>query len=222
LLTPQDPHGTPSVGARLSAARNARGLSLSDAERQTRIARRFLQAMEADQFDVLPAPVYARGFLRNYARFLGLDEKELLAGVSLGEQRPHVLPVVPQRSNPVLWMVAGVAFGAGVLLWVFLGLGVLGSIEGLIDDIDLDGEPAAPTPIVATQTPAPSCDDLEGRESLSAEEQAFFSANCATPTPPGPTPVSDRTSCDEIRGTDYRSDAERSFFLENCLTPAPG
>ena len=220
MPTPPEPHQSPSVGQRLSEARLARGLSLSDAERQTRIARRYLQALEADQFGILPAPVYARGFLRNYARFLGLDDRELMAGLSLSQPPPSVLPVIPQRRNPYVWLVAGAAFGAGLLLWVFLGLGVYQSLEGLIEDIG--GESPQPTPIVTTPGPAFSCADLRGRAALSAEEQEWFSANCVTPTPSEPTAVPGRTSCEEIRGTDYRSEAERDFFLGNCLTPPAG
>lgn len=67
------------LGSWLIRAREARGLTLEDAERDTRISRRYLQALEAEQFDVIPAPVYARGFLRSYSQYLGLDPQELLA-----------------------------------------------------------------------------------------------------------------------------------------------
>ena len=52
------------LGTLLVRAREARGLTIEDAERDTRISRRYLQALESEQFDVIPAPVYARGFLR--------------------------------------------------------------------------------------------------------------------------------------------------------------
>src|SRR5205809_6165744 len=67
------------LGARLVRAREARGLTIEDAERDTRISRRYLQALEAEQFDAIPAPVYARGFLRSYSQYLGLDPQEMLA-----------------------------------------------------------------------------------------------------------------------------------------------
>lgn len=66
------------LGTLLARAREARGLTLEDAERDTRISRRYLQALEAEQFDVIPAPVYARGFLRSYSQYLGLDPQEAL------------------------------------------------------------------------------------------------------------------------------------------------
>ena len=67
------------LGSRLVRAREARGLSLGDAERDTRISRRYLEALEVEQFDVIPAPVYARGFLRSYSQYLGEDPLEMLA-----------------------------------------------------------------------------------------------------------------------------------------------
>ena len=67
------------LGSLLTRAREARGLTLEDAERDTRISRRYLQALEAEQFEVIPAPVYARGFLRSYSQYLGLDPQEALA-----------------------------------------------------------------------------------------------------------------------------------------------
>lgn len=67
------------LGSLLTRTREARGLTLEDAERDTRISRRYLQALEAEQFEVIPAPVYARGFLRSYSQYLGLDPQEALA-----------------------------------------------------------------------------------------------------------------------------------------------
>ncbi len=67
------------IGYRLIRAREARGLTLEDAERDTRISRRYLEALESEQFEVIPAPVYARGFLRSYSQYLGMDPGEMLA-----------------------------------------------------------------------------------------------------------------------------------------------
>ena len=66
------------LGALLIRARETRGLTIEDAERDTRISRRYLQALEAEQFDAIPAPVYARGFLRSYSQYLGLDPQQML------------------------------------------------------------------------------------------------------------------------------------------------
>ena len=64
--------------ASLKAAREARGLSLNDVFNATRVSRITLEALENDDFDRLPPPVYTRNFIRKYAQAVGVDEKPLL------------------------------------------------------------------------------------------------------------------------------------------------
>lgn len=66
------------IGSSLKAAREARKLSLEEVEEETKIRRKYLQALENEQYDVLPGQVYARAFLKNYARFLNLDVEEVM------------------------------------------------------------------------------------------------------------------------------------------------
>jgi hypothetical protein len=61
------------IGRSLRDARRQLGVDLDAAQRATRIRRRYLEAIEEERFELLPAPAYARGFLREYADFLGLD-----------------------------------------------------------------------------------------------------------------------------------------------------
>lgn len=65
-------------GQRLHDARVALDITLDDAERDTRIARRYLDALERDDLDELPAAPYARGFARSYARYLKLDPEAVV------------------------------------------------------------------------------------------------------------------------------------------------
>jgi cytoskeleton protein RodZ len=65
------------IGRVLERARKDRGLTLEDAERVTKIRKRYLIGLERDDYTVLPDAVYARGFLKTYANFLGLDGAEL-------------------------------------------------------------------------------------------------------------------------------------------------
>ncbi|MGD9892212.1 MAG: helix-turn-helix domain-containing protein, partial [Dehalococcoidia bacterium] len=67
------------LGRILAETREARGVALEDVERETRIARRYLLALEEEDFGAFPAQVQARGFLRVYAQYLGLDSAEMLA-----------------------------------------------------------------------------------------------------------------------------------------------
>ncbi|OAI41990.1 hypothetical protein AYO38_03420 [bacterium SCGC AG-212-C10] len=61
------------IGGRLQAARVSRELTIADVADSTGMHPFFIQSLEADQFEELPAPVYVRGLLRIYANFLGLD-----------------------------------------------------------------------------------------------------------------------------------------------------
>lgn len=67
------------LGEQLRRAREAKGLSLDQAERATGIRKRFLQAMEDGRFDALPGEIQLRGFMRNYAGQVGLNGDELIA-----------------------------------------------------------------------------------------------------------------------------------------------
>ena len=66
------------LGETLRRARLERGITFEDAERVTRIPRKYLEALETENYGILPAPVFARGFLRSYSGYLGLDPGELL------------------------------------------------------------------------------------------------------------------------------------------------
>jgi cytoskeletal protein RodZ len=68
----------PTIGQRLKAEREARKLTLEKVFEVTRIRVPYLQALETDDLSSVPSPVQARGYLRNYAEFLGLDFHELL------------------------------------------------------------------------------------------------------------------------------------------------
>lgn len=68
-----------AVGAYLRELRVERGLSLEDLARTTRIAPRYLEALESDSFGALPAPVFIRGFIRAYCQTVGASPEEALA-----------------------------------------------------------------------------------------------------------------------------------------------
>jgi cytoskeleton protein RodZ len=69
---------TQTIGQRLKAEREEQRLTLERVFEATRIRVPYLQALEADDLSVLPSPVQARGYLRNYAEFLGLDFDAIL------------------------------------------------------------------------------------------------------------------------------------------------
>ncbi len=67
------------LGDQLRRARENKGWSLEDAEKVTGIRRRYLQAIEEGRFDAMPGDLQARGFLKNYATYVGLNGEEAMA-----------------------------------------------------------------------------------------------------------------------------------------------
>ena len=67
------------IGDKLRSAREAKGLSIADIEKTTKIQSRYLTAIEQNDFDKLPGDFYVRAFIRQYAQIVGLDGKELLS-----------------------------------------------------------------------------------------------------------------------------------------------
>jgi transcriptional regulator with XRE-family HTH domain len=111
------------LGSSLAAAREARGLSLADAERLTNIRARHLAALERDDYDALPGRTYARAFLRTYARALDLDADKLVARfeeiVPDDEPEETALQLRQRRQLPVrkLAVAAAVAGVFAVVAW---------------------------------------------------------------------------------------------------------
>lgn len=66
------------IGDSLREARIRRGLTIKECEDATKIRRKYLEALEQDDFEVLPGPTYVKGFLRTYASFLKLDAESLV------------------------------------------------------------------------------------------------------------------------------------------------
>src|SRR2546428_6659795 len=94
--------GTASLGAYLRDLRARRGLSLDELARLTRVASRYLEALEADAFSALPAPVFTRGYIRAYCQALHEPVEEALAlyhGQS-GRTSPAAAPVRPATAPP--------------------------------------------------------------------------------------------------------------------------
>src|SRR6266568_7051373 len=67
-----------SFGEELRREREIRGISLKEIADATKISRRFLEAIERNDHRTLPAPVFTRGFIREYARYLGLNCDEIV------------------------------------------------------------------------------------------------------------------------------------------------
>jgi len=109
-----------SFGTWLRRQREAREISLRDIAERTKISLRYLEAMEDDRFDLLPAPIFAKGFLKEYARYVGLSPDEVvnhyLAVQPPEEPRPEKRAERRLRNS---WTY-GIVLGLGGLLLLAL------------------------------------------------------------------------------------------------------
>lgn len=141
------------VAAELRQAREARGLTLADAARGTRIWERYLQALEANApLEEFPAPAYARFFLRAYAEFLGLDTGAVVR--EFDQDHPvHEEPVLQPLPDPSRRrrLIAGVLVVASIA--ALLVLVVLRLHEGRRDGLTMPLS-AAPSSEVRANTPS--------------------------------------------------------------------
>jgi cytoskeletal protein RodZ len=115
----------PSLPERLYAARERKGVDLYRAERDTKIRARYLGALERGDYKELPGAVYTKGFLRNYALYLGLEPEEVLEQWrrERGEAR-DVTPVIAVP-RPITAPRQGLTFSPSILVVALLTVFVL-------------------------------------------------------------------------------------------------
>ncbi|MFN8112534.1 MAG: helix-turn-helix domain-containing protein [Solirubrobacterales bacterium] len=150
-----DQQQAPGIGATLKDARRRLGMDIKEAEDRTKIRTRYLRALEAEDWEVLPAPAYVRGFLRTYGQILGLDGEALADRYRRSFEEPASAappePVIrnrrangsrrapgsrpPSRSGPI------VAIGAGVVILLIV-LAIIGLTSGGDDESPSGQKPA--------------------------------------------------------------------------------
>lgn len=147
----QDQLQAQSVGERLRIAREAKGFSLEDVARQTRIPVRHLEHIEREEWDALPAITYSVGFARSYANTIGLDGaqigaevRELLGGARAGgtTAAAYYEPADPARVPPRSLAIAAAAIA------ILLVIAYLVWRNSAVDD-------DSPADVAITQSDAP-------------------------------------------------------------------
>ncbi len=172
-----------SLGAWLRAQREARGVSLREIADDSKISLRYLEALEDDRFGVLPAPVFTRGFLREYARIVGLDGDEV---VNLYLQ---VAPPREAESGELLVPPAAAAprrTGPGRATGPMLGIALL-LVAGLVALLVWWLRREAPVPGPAANPPAVAAPAAVAEAARQPEAPAAQIDPRATPDP-APTP----------------------------------
>jgi cytoskeleton protein RodZ len=180
----------------LKGIREAKGLSLREISRQTRIRMYFLEAIEKGEFHCLPEPIYAKPFISIYSRILGVDDKLLLARYEecvaiSGAKKPEKHFTEEQRTQSFAYSEAGdwLKRHSMTIIWLLMAITVV--IIGILLSSDkpeitspaspilLDKEKTpetAPSPLTAatepekktTETAAPAA----GQEAPSTDSQA--------------------------------------------------
>jgi cytoskeletal protein RodZ len=156
------PGASDALGERFRAAREARGLSLSDVAEQIRIRSLYLAAVEEENWNTIGAPVYIRGFLRTYARFLGIDPEEAVAAFNRTQPAPAQPSGLPSREGAEREAPSGTR--GSLLIWVAGAVAVLLIAFVVYNELTLRRpeitatlpSPAASPSAEATSSPAPT------------------------------------------------------------------
>ncbi|GAB2180306.1 hypothetical protein DLREEDagrD3_05290 [Denitratisoma sp. agr-D3] len=211
LLTAETtPEPTPVVmpGSRLKAEREARGLSLSEVAHTLKFGVRQLEALEADNYEVLQGATFLRGFIRSYARFLKMDDApllalldasappsqaEIVAPTNMGEASTQ--PFVERNQKWLLLAMALVVVLAVAAYWLSLNE-KLGGGESVVSPAVKEEEApqpvasaavAAPTPVAVT---APAAEPVPAPAAATPATPATLPAPAVAPAPtPAPAPV---------------------------------
>jgi cytoskeleton protein RodZ len=138
------------IGNSLREARLRQHLDFPEIEQATKIRGKYLRALEDEQFDVLPAQTYVKGFLRSYSEYLGLDGQlyvdEYNSRFVVGEEEA---PARPRRSAPP--QPRGVQVQSRVVLLTLLGIA---AVTALVIVAWTRGEPQKQEPVGLGRAPA--------------------------------------------------------------------
>jgi cytoskeleton protein RodZ len=184
-----------AFGDRLRREREMRGITLDEITESTKISRRHLDALEGEHFDQLPGGVFNKGFVRAYARFLGIDEDQAVADYStaINEQpepenkfplEVHEEPdrdLNPRRSSLPL------VFAIAALIGVLVGYGFwIKSKPHNQEAIENTRQSAPASAVNAPQAnvPAPPAITPSSSEPIKASTQPAHSTPVTKPAPP--------------------------------------
>jgi transcriptional regulator with XRE-family HTH domain len=173
------------IGKTLHEARSRLGLTLEQAERSTRIRAYYLEALERGDLDLLPSPVQARGFLQNYATYLGLDSQAILQRYSevLNSQRtgPFRRTRLSEAPTRPTVRVRTRRLSADLIVAAIASVAVLAVLIGGFGRLAAslrERNQAASAFLIPTVTPQPAEPNPLGAPPAAAAGQA------ETPTPP--------------------------------------
>jgi cytoskeletal protein RodZ len=152
-----------TFGQALREAREDLGVSLAEAERETRVNRRYLEALENEDASAMPPAVYTRGFIRTYCQYLGLDPEgmlDLYGPQQAIEDNVEIRSIPAEINAPRSIPFGPAAILAGLIVASLLVVYLWGQYTSFLENVDqIEAAPSlrAPTaPITAARTPSPS------------------------------------------------------------------
>jgi len=192
-----------SIGETLRRERLRRGLNLDQVAAETKISMHLLEAIELDRFDRLPGGVFARNFVRQYARMLHIDEEEILAAFRQQFEEsaeeplePAPAPVKVPRISP--WDALRERLGPGDSTSAFVGLVVVILVCAGVFSLwqKTRRSPPAPQTIAAAPNPKPELavkpvetPKPEFRPAEVSESGAIRAQEPPAPPPSAPVPA---------------------------------
>jgi len=183
-----------AFGDRLRREREMRGITLEEITESTKISRRHLEALESDHFDQLPGGVFNKGFVRAYARFLGIDEDQAVADYSAASNEqpepenkfPLEIHEEPKRElNPRRSKVP-LVFAVAALAGVLVGYGFWTKSKPHAS-VAVESQPSASAGAVnelKAQAPAPKPESSPIAEPAKISTESAPSQLATKPVPP--------------------------------------
>lgn len=182
-----------AFGDRLKREREMRGITLNEITESTKISRRHLEALEGEHFEQLPGGVFNKGFVRAYARFLGIDEDQAVADYSAASNEqpepedkfPLEIHEEPNRElNPRRSRVP-LVFALAALVGVLVGYGFW--MKSRPRNSAAVATQPAPVPVAVSepkaQTPVPHPESSSTAEPTKTSPESAPSKSATKPVP---------------------------------------
>jgi cytoskeleton protein RodZ len=193
-----------SFGARLKKEREQRKITLEEIAASTKIGTRFLRALEGERFDQLPGGIFNKGFVRAYARHLGIDEEQAIADYLAAAEASQPEKKLEEVQVPEVWAeeestgASGIPWGkfAIGLLLVALGFAVWGfhSRESRQQDRSIALPASNRTLPKAAPAAIPSRRDVKSNKATASEQPASANPGGQPTASSGPSAPVSQTS----------------------------